>query len=270
MLNRLERRFGRYAVPHLTIALIAVQTIVYVLSFTNRAILDLLVLVPRAVMQGEWWRVLTFLAIPPVTNPIFAFFVWYLFYLMGEALENHWGAFHYNVYLLIGYLATIGVSFLVPDAASSNAFLQASVFLAFAFLFPDFQIYLFFILPVKIKWLALLTWLGYGYTLIFGEWISRFLVLASILNFLLFFGKDIRYKIKTGRRHMEFQARSYSRPDEKRPFHICTVCEITDLTHPDMDFRYCMECKGSRGYCTEHIFNHPHILIEEKAQADQH
>lgn len=269
MLDRLERRFGRYAVPHLTIALICIQVIVYVISFANQSLVDLLVLKPSLVLQGEWWRLLTFLAVPPITNPIFAFFFWYLFYLMGEALEGYWDTFRYNLYLLIGYFATVGISFLVPDALSSNAFLQGSVFLAFAFLFPDFQLYLFFILPVKIKWLALLTWIYYLYQLILGEWISRLLVFASILNFVIFFGRDILYRIRSGRRQMEFQSKSWTKQDDKEPFHRCTVCGITDLTHPDMDFRYCMECKGSRGYCTEHIFQHPHVLSEEKEQANR-
>ncbi len=85
---------------------------------------------------------------------MFAFFFWYLFYLMGTALERSWGTFRYNVFLLIGYVDTVGVAFIVPDVPANNAFLQGSVFLAFAYLFPDFVMYIFFILPVKIKWLG--------------------------------------------------------------------------------------------------------------------
>ena len=97
---------------------------------------------------------LTFVGEPPTTNLLFAFFFWYLFYLMGTVLESTWGAFRYNVYLLVGWAATVAVAFLQPNAPASISFLQASVFLAFAYLYPDFQILLFFILPVKVKWLA--------------------------------------------------------------------------------------------------------------------
>lgn len=263
ILNRLERRFGGFAIPHVTIGLIMLQVVVYVLTFARPEIQQGLYLVPALVMQGQAWRLITFLAVPPVTNPVFAFFFWYFFFLMGNALESFWGTFRYNLYLLLGYLATVAVSFAVPQAASSNGFLQASVFLAFAFLNPEFQIFLFFILPIRIKWLALVTWLYYGWILITGPWISKFLVLASIFNYLIFFATDIRDRIKTGRRSMAFQASRFAgsrAPDE--PFHRCVICGITDRTHPDMDFRYCVECAGGSCYCTEHIRNHQHIVAQ--------
>jgi hypothetical protein len=261
ILNRLERRFGRYAVPQVTLGLIMLQVVVYVLTFARPEIQAGLYLIPDLVMAGQVWRLITFLAVPPVTNPVFAFFFWYFFFLMGNALDSFWGTFRYNIYLLIGYLATVAVSFSVPNAPSSNAFLQASVFLAFAFLNPDFLIYLFFIIPIRIKWLALFTWIMYGFILITGPWISKFLVIASIFNYLVFFGADIRDRIKTGRRQMAFQANRFagSRTADE-PFHRCVVCGITDKTHPDMDFRYCLECAAGSGYCTEHIFNHPHVI----------
>jgi hypothetical protein len=99
-----------------------------------------------------------------------------------------------------------------PDqpAWHATAFLYGSVFLAFAFLNPDFELYLMFILPVKIKWLALLTWLGYGATVLVGSWTDRLLVLASVVNFLLFFAREILDKFKTGRRRMAFQAKQFA------------------------------------------------------------
>ena len=111
-----------------------------------------------------------FLFDPPLQNPLFAFFAWYLFYLMGTALEEHWGAFRYNIFLLIGYLMTVAVSFLIPALPVTNAYIGGSVFLAFAFLYPDFILQIFFVLPVRIQWLALITWLYYGYLLLFGGW----------------------------------------------------------------------------------------------------
>ncbi len=256
LLDKLERKFRRYAVPNVTLYLILGQVLFFVFVLSGRFILERVVLIPDRVLAGEWWRLITFLFVPPMTNPIFAFFAWYLFYLMGNALEGHWGAFRYNVYLLVGYLVTVGVTFLFPFSIATNIFIAGSVFLAFAFLYPDFQLYIFFIIPVKIKWLALLTWIGYAYQVIVGSWSTRLLVLASISNFLLFFGKDIYWRMKTGNRKMVFQAKQYSTGRE--PFHKCAVCGITDLSHPQMEFRYCSECSGL-GYCKDHISNHKHV-----------
>ena len=155
-----------------------------------------------------------------------------MFYLMGNALEGHWGAFRYNLFLLIGYLVTVAVTFLFPFPAATNIFIGGSVFLAFAWLYPDFQIYIFFILPVKIKWLALLTWIGYGYELLVGSWHTRLLVVASISNFLLFFGKDIIWRMKTGNRKMIFQAKQFT--GAREAFHTCATCGKTDISHPQI------------------------------------
>ena len=256
LLDNMERKFRRFALPNITIYLILGQAIFFILHLTGRFSLERVVLIPEMVLDGEWWRIITFLFIPPLTNPIFAIFSWYMFYLMGGALEGHWGAFRYNVFLLTGYIVTVAVSFILPFYAATNIFIGGSVFLAFAALFPEFQIYIFFILPVKMKWLAIITWLGYGYQLITGSWSTRLLVLASISNFLLFFGKDIWWRMKTGNKKMISKAREVSGP--KEAFHRCAVCGITDQSHPGMEFRYCPECSGL-GYCKDHIMSHEHV-----------
>lgn len=255
LLDSLEKKFGGCALPNLTVYLIAGQTVLYVLAMTGKLDLSLTYLAADRLLAGEWWRLATFPFYPPAQSLIFAAFAWYLFYLMGSALEEHWGAFRYNVFLLIGYLLTVAVAFLIPAYPVSNAFMAGSVFLAFAFLYPDFQLLIFFVLPVRIKWLALITWLYYGYLLLFGGVASRLLVLASIGNFLLFFARDLRWLAKSGGRQL---ARQVSRREDA-PFHRCTVCGITDKTHPQMDFRYCPECAGQNGYCQEHIRSHEHL-----------
>ena len=267
LLDWIERRFRRFAVRHVTIGLIVCQVVVYAMSQGEmlkpggdrgrETICDRIALVPARVLEGQVWRLVTFVFEPPTTNIIFAFFFWYLFYLMGESLELSWGAFRYNVYLLVGYFATLAAAMVTPEAPASIGFLEGSVFLAFAALFPDFVIYLFFLLPVKIKWLALLTWIGYFLTLLVGTWTTRLLVLASICNFLLFFHKDILYRLRRAQRKMASQA---ARIGEKpKPyFHRCTVCGITDRSHPQAQFRYCRQCGGGRCYCMEHLRDHEH------------
>jgi hypothetical protein len=218
--------------------------------------------VPRLVLEGEVWRLFTFLLMPPFSNPICAFFFWYFFYLMGTTLEMQWGAIRYNVFLLVGYVATVAASFLTPDFPATNGFLEGSVFLAFAFLYPEFEIYLFFVLPVKIKWLARLTWAIYLYTFTFGDWTSRAMIGASVANFFLFFSRDVLSRVRMGRRRMAFQAARLT--EKKREYlHRCTVCGITDRTHPEMDFRYCSRCQGTHAYCTEHLRTHEHITAAE-------
>lgn len=257
LLDSLDRKFGRYAIPNLTIYLIAGQSLFYVMYLTGKLDRSATYLSANMLMQGEWWRVFTLPFDPPRQSVLFTLFAWYFFYMLGSTLEEHWGAFRYNVYLLIGCVITVAASFLVPGYPVSNGFLAGSVFLAFATLFPEYQILLFFVLPVKIKWLALLTWLGYAYQLLFGDWATRVMVLAATANFLIFFARDIATNARYGRKQL-FKKAATMAPRRNDPVHRCSVCGITDKTHPDMDFRYCPQCSGQHGYCRDHIFSHQH------------
>lgn len=255
LLDKLERTFRGIALPNITLYIVIGQAFFYIAAYAGTLNVSRMLMVPSLVLRGEWWRLIAFIFMPPSTSIVFVFFGLYFFYLMGSALEGHWGAFRYNLFLLIGWLLTVSVAFLVPNSIATNVFIGASVFLAFAHLYPEFTIYIFFILPVKIKWLALLTWIGYGLSLLFGSWETRLFVLASIGNYLLFFGNDILWRVKTGRRKMQRQVRTISGSGE--PFHRCSVCGKSDVSHPEMEFRYCPDC-GGLGYCMEHITNHEH------------
>ncbi len=261
LLNSLEKKIRRFAMPNVTAYLVAGQVFFYLAEMLLGFNLETIVLIPQKVLNGEVWRLITFAFTPPIFTPIFAFFALYLFYLMGTSLEHFWGVARYNIYLLIAYVASVAVSFIIPGSATTNAYIGGSVFLAFAFLNPNFQLYLFFILPVKIKWLALIAWIGYFYMLIFGTWLDTLLVAAAVGNFLLFFHADILRKMKAGRRSMKEQTERSAEKD--KPFHVCVVCGITDKTHPEMEFRYCPDCRGTHGYCREHIGDHEHIGPEE-------
>lgn len=254
-LDTLEKRFRWFGVPNLTLYLVIGQAFLFIFATTGQLDLGRAYLVPELVLRGEYWRLITFLFIPPSSSLMFVFFALYLFYMMGSALEGRWGAFRYTLFILLGYLLTVAISFITPFGAASNVFLGGTIFLAFAYLYPDFELYIFFILPVKIKWLALITWIGYGYQFIAGSGLSRLLILASIGNFLIFFGNDILWRMKTGKRKMSEQAKQFTGKQEA--FHRCEICKETDLTHPSMEFRYCPEC-GGLGYCMEHIENHEH------------
>jgi len=275
LLSRLNAKFGRYGVANVTMILIAGQVLMYVVGHLNVdpnqpgfGILDRLQMYPSRVLAGEWWRLITFLFDPPQMNVIFAFFFWYLFYLMGTTLEVNWGPFRYNIFLLVGYLASIAFAFVAyfthppgwPTMPASSAFLYGTVFLAFARLYPDFTLYMFFILPVKIRWLALLQWIVYAFTFLFGDWMAKAMVAASVVNYVLFFGRDIWIDLKQGHRHMRRHAQSLRTP--QRIVHTCRVCGLTNDDAPQMQFRYCSKCDGDACYCADHLRNHEHIVAQ--------
>lgn len=258
LLEKLDKKLHNWGIPYITVQIIIGQVLVFILTQTHQFSLEFFSFVPALVLRGEIWRLFTFVLLPPLTHPVFMIFAWYLFYLMGAALELYWGVFRYNLFLLIAYLATILAAFLTPYGVATNAYIGGSVFLAFAFLNPNFELALFFILPIKIKWLALLTWLQYGFTLLFAStWTPRLLVLASISNFLLFFGRDVLLMVRSRRWLMERKAREFAA--QNNPIHRCTTCGITDKTDPTMEFRYCTKCRGTLCYCQNHIKNHEHV-----------
>lgn len=249
--NRLERIFGRLAIPNLPLILVLGQVFFWGASMLGQFNLENIALRPASVMAGEYWRLVSFLWLPPPYHPVFLAFAWYLFWMMGSALEQHWGVFRFNLFLFTGWVLTVAVSFLVPNAYTTNVYLAGSVFLAFAVLNPDFVLMLFFILPVKIKWLALLQAALYGYQVLVGSWPAKLAVLASVGNFLLFFSGEFVQRLRTGRRRMEHQARveAARAAAEREPRHRCVVCGKNDLTHPMEDFRY---SDDDQCYCSEH------------------
>lgn len=268
--NKLERQYGQIAVPNLTLTLIIGQIAAFFMI--QAGVIDRadMVFVPSFVARGEIWRIASFLFLPPSTHPIFMAFAWYIFYIMGSALESHWGDFRYNVYVLIAWAASIAGSLLAGWAAllaggqaydmpATNAYIAGSVFLAFAWLNPEFVLHLFFVLPVKIKWLAWLTWAGYLFVFVTGPLLDKALVVAAVINFLLFFGREVYEMAWLNRRAMSQRARQFRPREEAEPFHTCTVCGKTDQSHPEMQFYYCEECAGAPGYCAEHIEDHEHL-----------
>ena len=270
LLTRLERLLGRFALPNLSLYLVAGQVLFWGLAVLTGFDLRRIALLPIAVFAGEAWRLVTYLGVPPSVGTgafsiVMTAFGWYLFYLMGSALEHFWGDFRYNAFIGLGWLLTTAVAFLTPGEYATNLFVGGSVFLAFAQLNPDFELLLFFILPVRIKWLALLMWLGYAWVCVVGGWSARLAVLAATGNFLVFFAGDIVGRVRTGRRRMTHQASVFAaRPEEGTPRHRCRVCGKTDLTHPQLDFRYCSKCAGNQCYCAEHLFNHEHVTAENQ------
>lgn len=265
MLRWLERTLGRYAISNLTMMLIAGQGLTFLVSIAQPTLYQQMVLIPARVLDGEVWRLLTFVFLAPLINPaapfsafsiLFFLIELQLLWLFGSALDQHWGSFRYNLFLLVGYVGTVAASFLVPQAIATNGFLYGTVFLAFAFLYPDYILHLFFILPVKVKWLALLAWAGYGFAFLAGGWMTRVVVAASVANFFLFFGRDLADLASRGFRRARRKAQASAAAGEA--FHTCMACGRTDQTDPKLEFRYCPKCTGAPCYCLDHIHDHDH------------
>lgn len=152
---KLERKFGRICIPHLMLVIIAGQAMVYLANLLNPDILLLsrFSLNWAAVMHGEVWRLFTFVFIPQSTSPLGLVLTLYFYYLIGNTLENTWGDFQFNVYYLCGMLGAILAAALTGYGTSY--YINLSLFFAFAMLYPDFQVLLFFIIPIKMKYMAL-------------------------------------------------------------------------------------------------------------------
>ncbi len=274
MLDKLERRFGRFAIRgfalYLIIGQVALVFAVLLGVVSPAQAYERFGYSALAVTHlGEVWRMVTFLFVVPLPGSllgyVFLAFGWYLFYLMSNALEDHWGAFRFNVYLFLSWALTVGLAFVTPFNPVSNLYILGSVFLAFAYLNPDFELTLFFILPVKIKWLAIIAWAMNLVDFVRGDLADRLQIGAAVASFLVFFGPDMVGTLRQGRRTA--QRRAAREEAATQPRHTCHVCGKTDRSHPQLDFRYCSKCAGDQCYCPEHIQNHAHVIAPDEPKA---
>lgn len=286
-LSKLERKFGRYAIPNLMYYIIILYAAGFVLNLVNRDFYyQMLSLDAAAILRGQIWRVVTFIIQPPSDSLIFIIFMLHLYYMIGQQLEAAWGAFRFNLYFFSGMLFHVIAALLVYVTTGISLplsvwYLNMSLFFAFAALYPNVQFLLFFAISVKVKYLALLDGLyfayavlqaflpAYGGNALFGIYYKANAVgaVVSILNFLFFFlgSRNMRpYSPKQLKRKREFQKniRKAQRPVQMYPNgarHRCAVCGRTELDDPNLEFRYCSKCSGNHEYCQDHLFTHTHI-----------
>ena len=197
-INKLERKYGRYGISNLMQFIVLGNALVFLLIQMDPQLRFSLMMHPTLVMQGEVWRLITFIFIPPDTSLIFIFFVLYFYYMVGTGLEQEWGTFKFNIYYLAGIIATILASFVTGSVATA-AYLNMALFLGFARIFPDFQILLFLILPIKVKYLAWFNWGIIGFTILFSPLGAKVMALVPILLYFTFFGKDVSSDVKMRR-----------------------------------------------------------------------
>ena len=199
-LNKLERKFGRYAIHNfiliLTIAMACVAFLDFFAAMSGAPVgmSSYLYFDRDLILQGQIWRLISFIIVPPNVSIIFMIFALYLFYIFGNSLEDHWGSYKLNLYYLIGMLGTILGGFIV--GATTNLYLNLSIFLAFAVLFPDYKILIFFVLPVKVKYLAYIDAGFFVLSLFLFPIEFKLACVFSIINFLIFFGPEFIKKQK--------------------------------------------------------------------------
>lgn len=256
-LNKLERKYGRYAIHGLMKYIVAANLAVFLLDILLPGFSMNLRLIPAEVMQGQVWRLFTFILIPPPSSAFWILFTLYFYYVIGTGLEQAWGSFKFNIYYLVGIIFTIIVS-MVSGNWGDAYYLNLTLFLAFATIYPNHEVLLFMILPIKMKYLAIFDGILLLQSFIMGGIGAKFMILASLANYLIFFWSDFiaLFKMKKVVKKNREKFKVIEMKDYVR--HRCCVCGITERDNPDMEFRYCSKCSGHKEYCMNHLRNHEH------------
>lgn len=283
-MSKFERKFGRYAIKNISLVLILCYAVGYLIYRINPLFLSYLSLNPYAILHGQIWRVVTWIIVPPDTsNLFFVLIMLYFYYSIGTTLERTWGTYRYNVYLLLGMLFTVLGSFLLMaycylfdgttlmvlggrtyfagiSQAFSTYYVNMSIFLAFAATFPESQVLLMFIIPIRVKWLGIAYGVLLALDFVLGGVLTKFVIAASLMNFAVFWF--------TSKNHIHMSPRQVKRRKEfKREVrkntgvtkHKCAICGRTEQDSPELEFRFCSKCEGNYEYCQEHLFTHQHV-----------
>lgn len=293
---KLEHKFGRFAIRNLSLILILCYVAGYIIEFAAPAFMGYLTLNPYAIVHGQVWRIVSWILVPPGENNIFFAIIMLVFYYsIGTSLERTWGTFQYNLYLFAGMFFTLIGSFLmmgfcylfrpelltgiyseytVFEALSyefSTYYVNISIFLAYAATFPDNQVLLMFIIPIKVKWLGVVYGVFLVYEMISGMlmngnvgFVYPFVIGSSMLNFIVFFFTTRNYiRMNRSQRKMHRDFARKQRTDKAArnagiTKHRCAVCGRTEKDGDDLVFRFCSKCAGNYEYCQDHLYTHIH------------
>ena len=275
----------RFGIPNLMRVIVIGNVAVYVLMLLTQAndanALSFLTFNLNALLHGEVWRLVTFVFVPAYSSPFALLISLYFYYWIGSTLERQWGTAKFNLYYISGALLTV-LGVVLASLITGNPYLTAagtgyvnlSMFFAFAFLFPDTTVLLFFILPVKMKWLAYLDGALFAFDIIKAigahNWAGVVLPIVALLNFAVFIWPEVHYlkeraKYQNSRKTVQFrqaQQQQAKQAQQQGYRHKCAVCGRTDTDYPDLQFRSCSKCVGYHCFCQDHIFNHVHFTEE--------
>jgi hypothetical protein len=277
LVERFAYKHPRFGIPHLMRYLVGGNVMVWLLCLVLKAeiqvkLMGVMAFDAEAILHGELWRLVSFLFIPISGRSLLALLAFYFYYWMGDMLEQYWGTPHLNIYVLLGWLFTVVFGLLVylisgnPGGGITAFYLYMSMFFAVATLFPDTQVLLFMIIPIKMKWLAIANAALFVFQMAVNwyDFPVNLLPLVATMNYLVFFGAELwsRRPQKASARTVNFRRESARVRREQRHElykHKCAVCGRTDVTNPELEFRYCSRCAGYHCFCEEHINNHIHF-----------
>jgi hypothetical protein len=261
-LNWLENRVGFLAIPRLIPAIALLNLFVYILFQFQPEYVSFLTLQPALVLQGEVWRLVSYIFIPqyflgsgsPLQAVFFLLYVWFMIWV-GNSLEQAWGAFRLTLYYLMGMAGVTIAAFMLsadPTAGSIlTLYINMSLFFAFATIFPNVQIYVFFIIPLKIKWVALIFLLPVLLAFLSSSLLGKIAIVISLLNYVLFFApmaiSNARHNRDVQKRRLKFAAGSVP-VDE--PLHRCAICKRSERDDAELEFRV---ARDGEEYCVEHL-----------------
>lgn len=275
-LYKLERKYGKYAIKNLMKYIIILYAIGFLIRMFNPyiyyAYLDLDF---SMILKGQVWRLITFIIQPPSSSPLFMLLALYLYYVIGTNLERVWGAFRFNLYFFVGifghilaaliiYLTTLGISGKGVVVSPDTTYLNFSLFFAYGLTYPEAQVYVFFILPIRMKVMAYIELAVFGITIVVsalnGDWTTVVAVVVSLVNVLIFFFATRNYRRIDPRdiyRRHQFQKQVKNATTVTK--HKCAICGKTELNDENAVFRFCSKCDGNYEYCQDHLFTHEHI-----------
>lgn len=265
----------RLGIPNLMRYIVAANAVIYILGVFDQSglLYSALALDAASVLHGQVWRIVTFVLLPTGGRPLAVVLSLFFYFWLGESMERLWGSTKFTVYyvsgMLLSTLASILALFLDGFAFPlfGAGYVNSALFFAYALTYPDAIVRVMYILPVKMKWLAIIEAAVYVlavvYGAVMGAWGYALTPIIAMLNLFIFFSPDF------SRRADQFQARHRSEAvqfrkavkEQKRQRgynHKCEVCGRTDTDFPDLQFRYCSKCTGYHCFCEEHIFNHVH------------
>ena len=261
-------RHPNFGIPNLMRYIVIANVVFWLFNAVNPMIMPYLLFNPMLILRGQIWRLVSFIFIPPSTG-LLAFIAFYFYYWIGSTLESRWGTGQFTIYFFSGVILTILYGFIIyfitgRAMSLSSTYIYLSMFFSFAALFPDMQVLLFFIIPIKMKYLALVDAAFFLLSIITTRFPENLLPVVAVLNFLIFCGSDlmrllprkqskgtINFKRESARIRREQAGKLYT--------HKCAVCGRTDVDHPELEFRYCSRCAGYHCFCSDHINNHIHF-----------
>jgi len=250
LLDKLERRLGFIAIPGLIRAVVTLNVLVFILVYLNKGFDSYLALDIARIRAGEVWRLVTYIFVPQMSHPLLVLIALWFLWFIGDGLERAWGPFRLTLYFLVGMIGTT-VAALLSNSQFSNQMLFTTLFFAFAHFYPEEVIYVFFILPLKIKWIA---WVYAAFLLLAFVTQSnsyRMALIAALSNYLIFFGPEViqqvrhRKEVAGRRKRFEIQSRS-----DEEPLHKCATCGATELSDPNLEFRV---ASNGEEYCLPHL-----------------